>query len=151
MLPITECLPRGQSASRVKKPPIAKSPPMSKYYRVNKITFDCTPFEKLADDMPSDISAYPCMQNTEETIAKYAVDANLFRFGSTDPKKNPAPGCFLVGASPPVKRHPTVGFFYFLGLVDPSRNRLASKAYSSIISSIILVGFLSGFFNRLPV
>ena len=28
------------------------------------------------------------MQNTEETITKYAVDANLFRLGSTDAKKN---------------------------------------------------------------
>ena len=26
------------------------------------------------------------MQNTEETIAKYAVDANLFRLGSANPK-----------------------------------------------------------------
>ena len=32
--------------------------------------------------------AYPCMQNTEETIAKYAVDANLFQLGFTNPKKN---------------------------------------------------------------
>ena len=31
---------------------------------------------------------YPVtMQNTEETIPKYAVDANLFRLGSTDRKK----------------------------------------------------------------
>ena len=32
----------------------------------------------------------PCMQNTEKTInyAKYGVDANLFRLGSTNPKKN---------------------------------------------------------------
>jgi len=29
----------------------------------------------------------PCMQNTEETFAKYAVDANLFRLGSNNPKK----------------------------------------------------------------
>ena len=28
------------------------------------------------------------MQNIEYTIAKYAVDANLFRLGSTNPKKN---------------------------------------------------------------
>ena len=36
-----------------------------------------------------------CMQNTEETFAKYAVDANLFRLGSTNPKnKNPVPGFF---------------------------------------------------------
>ena len=32
----------------------------------------------------------------EEIIAKYAVDANLFRLGSTNlRKKNPAPGYFL--------------------------------------------------------
>ena len=31
---------------------------------------------------------YACMQNTEETVAKYAFDANLFRLGSTNPKKN---------------------------------------------------------------
>ena len=28
------------------------------------------------------------MQNTEETIAKYVVDANLFQLESTHPKKN---------------------------------------------------------------
>ena len=33
-----------------------------------------------------------CMQNSEEIIAKYAVDANLFQLGSTNPKKNLAPG-----------------------------------------------------------
>ena len=39
------------------------------------------------------------MQNNEETIAKYAVDANLFRLGSTNPKKNSQPrGYFLVGS-----------------------------------------------------
>ena len=32
--------------------------------------------------------AYPFMQNTEDTIAKYAVDANLFQLGPTNPKKN---------------------------------------------------------------
>ena len=36
------------------------------------------------------------MQNTEETIEKYAVDANLFRLGSANPKKKyPAPGFFI--------------------------------------------------------
>ena len=30
----------------------------------------------------------PCMQNTEETIAKCAIDDNLFRLGYTSPKKN---------------------------------------------------------------
>ena len=39
-----------------------------------------------------------CMQNTNETIAKYAVDDNLFRLGSTNPKKKyPAPALLLVG------------------------------------------------------
>ena len=34
----------------------------------------------------------PCMQNTEETtFAKYAVDANLFRLGLTNSKKNNQP------------------------------------------------------------
>ena len=29
----------------------------------------------------------PCMQNIEETIAKYAVDSNLLPLGWTNPKK----------------------------------------------------------------
>ena len=37
------------------------------------------------------MDAYPCMQNNEETIAKYAVDANLFQLGSSNPKKNSQP------------------------------------------------------------
>ena len=36
----------------------------------------------------------PCIQNSEDTIAKYAVDANLFRLGSTNLKKISSPGCF---------------------------------------------------------
>ena len=37
------------------------------------------------------------MQNTEETIAKYAFDINLFQLGSTNLKKeSPAPGYFLL-------------------------------------------------------
>ena len=37
------------------------------------------------------------MQNNQETIAKYDIDVNVFRLGSTNPeKKYPAPGCFLV-------------------------------------------------------
>ena len=40
--------------------------------------------------------AYPCMQNTEKTTAKYAVDANLFELGSTNPKKKyPEAGYFI--------------------------------------------------------
>ena len=35
--------------------------------------------------------AYPCMQNTEETNAKYAVDANLFRLESTNSKEKYPP------------------------------------------------------------
>ena len=38
------------------------------------------------------------MENTEETIAKYAVDANPFRLGSTKPnKKYPVLGLFFGG------------------------------------------------------
>jgi len=44
------------------------------------------------------------IQNTEETIAKYAVDANLFRLGSTYSKKNPAAGFFYWRASPLPKK-----------------------------------------------
>ena len=29
----------------------------------------------------------PCVETNEETIAKYAVDANLFPLGSTNPKR----------------------------------------------------------------
>ena len=38
--------------------------------------------------------AYP--QNTEETITKYAVDANLSRLGSTNPKTNIQPLDFFL-------------------------------------------------------
>ena len=34
--------------------------------------------------------ASPCMQNTEDTIAKYAVDANRFRMGSPILKIKPS-------------------------------------------------------------
>ena len=48
--------------------------------------------------------AYSCMQNNEETFAKYAVDANLFRLGSTNPRINiKALGAFWWGA-----KHPAV-------------------------------------------
>ena len=43
------------------------------------------------------------------------------------------------------KKKPGAGFI-FLGLVDPSRNRLVSTAYFVIISTIILGGLLSGGF-----
>ena len=39
----------------------------------------------------------PCMQNTEESMAKYAVDANLFRLGSNNTKKISRPWNFSVG------------------------------------------------------
>ena len=35
-------------------------------------------------------------RNIEEIIAKYAVDANLFRLGSTNHKKNPVPVFFWL-------------------------------------------------------
>ena len=43
----------------------------------------------------------PCMKNTEETIAKYDVDANLFRLGSTNPKKIPRLRMFFGGDGAP--------------------------------------------------
>ena len=38
---------------------------------------------------------HPCMQNTEEINTKYAVDANLSRLGSTNPKKKSSPWFFI--------------------------------------------------------
>ena len=48
--------------------------------------------------------------------------------------------------SPPPKKSKNRGWILFLGLVDPSRNLLASTAYFTIISSIILGCLLSGGF-----
>ena len=39
---------------------------------------------------------------------------------------------FFVRVPPPIKKHPGTGYFLF-GLVDPSRNRLASTAYFEIV------------------
>ena len=46
------------------------------------------------------------MQNTEQTIAKYAVDDNLFRLGSTNHKKNiqPLDIFWLGGGELPAKK-----------------------------------------------
>ena len=54
------------------------------------------------------------MQNTEETIAKYAVDGNPFRLGSTNPKKNMQPrNVFWWRAKHPTKMRTFVrGFIY---------------------------------------
>ena len=50
--------------------------------------------------------ANPCMQNTKDTIAKYAVDANLFQLGSTGPKKNiKSLEAFWWGAKPSSKNN----------------------------------------------
>ena len=38
------------------------------------------------------------MQNTEEINEKYAVDANLFRQGSTNPKKKSSPWIYMIDA-----------------------------------------------------
>ena len=38
------------------------------------------------------------MQNNEETIAKYAVNANLVRLVSINPKKNPSPWMLFTKA-----------------------------------------------------
>ena len=54
------------------------------------------------------IDLYACIhiRTLKPGLAKYAVDANLFRLGSTNPKKKfPDPGWFLVGEpSPPPKK-----------------------------------------------
>ena len=50
------------------------------------------------------------MQNIEETIAKYAIDANLFRLESSNPKKISAPGCFMVGGEAPTKKKKLITF-----------------------------------------
>ena len=48
----------------------------------------------------------------EEIIAKYAVDANLFRLGSTNPKKKiPDPGFSLVGGEAPNQKKRLHFFF----------------------------------------
>ena len=82
----------------------------------------------------------------EEIITKYALDSDHFRLGSTKPKKKiPDPECFLVGSKAPhqkkviIKKKIVGGkaphqrasrvWEFFLGLVDPSRNRLVSTAY----------------------
>ena len=48
-------------------------------------------FEKKNPEKNILVYAYPCIQNTEETIAKYALDAYLFQVESTNPKKNIQP------------------------------------------------------------
>ena len=45
-----------------------------------------------------------------------------------------------------MKAQKKTGLDFFIGLVDPSRNRLASTAYFAIISSIILGGLIVGGF-----
>ena len=47
---------------------------------------------KAPDEKPP--GQKPPYNKLPRIIAKYAVDANLFRQGSTNPKKNPAPGYF---------------------------------------------------------
>ena len=43
---------------------------------------------RYVDKMSTDkMQVTPIMQNTEETIALYANDTNLFQLGSTNPKK----------------------------------------------------------------
>ena len=68
--------------------------------------------------------------------------------GQKPPDKRP-PDKSLPKISPRYKspKKPGAGYL-FLGLVDPSRNRLASTAYFAIIFSIILRGLLSGAFVR---
>ena len=49
--------------------------------------------------------AYPYMQNTQEIIANYAVDANLFRLESTNPKKISSIWMVLGGEAAPPKKN----------------------------------------------
>ena len=84
----------------------------------------------------------------------YAVDTNLFRLGSTNPKKKsqtldalwwnakPSPNFFLLlfffgGGLDPHQRASKLWDF-FLGLVDPSWNRLVSTAYQKKPGFIVL-------------
>ena len=68
--------PRGMHFGNRSKAP-GKKPPRQK-----------PPGQKPPDNKPPRI--------IEVIITKYAFDAYLFRLGSTDPKKNPAPGFFLA-------------------------------------------------------
>jgi len=52
--------------------------------------------------------------------------------------------------APGIKAKKKRVWIFFLGLVDTSRNKLASTAYFAIISSKILGGLLSEAFDRLP-
>ena len=57
--------------------------------RQNAEQTKCRQAKCRIDKMSTDkMHVTPCLQNSEETIVKYAVDANLLRLGSTDPKKN---------------------------------------------------------------
>ena len=72
--------PRGMHFGNRSKAP-GKKPPRQK-----------PPGQKPPDNKPPRI--------IEVIITKYAFDAYLFRLGSTDPKKNPAPGFFFRACIP---------------------------------------------------
>ena len=95
-----------------------------------------TPFEKnIFSYVPS---LNTCMQKNEETFAKYAFDANLFQLGSINPEeKYPGPGCFWWGVSPSPK-NTSSDWDYFLGLMDPSWNRLASTIFKNCLPGYTL-------------
>ena len=94
----------------------------------------------MSKNNPADIySSVPCQRSIP-----------LMVLGQKPPDKKPP------DKSLPDKSRPTISLQYknpnktgarfFLGLVDPSRSRLASTAYFAIISSIILWCLLSGGF-----
>ena len=60
------------------------------------------------------VGAYPyACKNTEAWLFQYAVDANLFRLGSTNPKKNTQTlDAFWWGALPPTKKYQGNGYFF---------------------------------------
>ena len=78
----------------------------------------CRQTKDRTDKMSTDkMHVTPCMQNTEETIAKYAVDANLFQLGSSNPEKNIQPLDFiLVEAKPPTKQNIKICKHFFFNI-----------------------------------
>ena len=77
------------------------------------LTVQKPPGQKPPDNKPPRI--------IEKIIAKYAVDANLFRLGSTNPKKFPPHGCFLVGGEAP----PTKNIFFLKNIEKFLRKKIS--------------------------
>ena len=87
------------------------------------------PGQKPLDNKPSRI--------IEEIIAKYAVDANLFRLGSTNPKKkNPAPGFFFLGFNTVGLLHIFFGGLYIDSFFYHIKNN--DEAYGEVYEVYVL-------------